>query len=56
MSQFVVCEVCGRHDIRGVHTCSKCGNNLRTRSSDKVEITNVATGNIDYSMIKVSEQ
>ena len=56
MSQFVVCEVCGRHAIRGVHTCSKCGNDLSLRKGRKVDVNKLPLNIIDYSKVETTEQ
>ena len=56
MSQFVVCEKCGRHAIRGVHTCSKCGADLTKRGSMAGGIKILAVGNTNNSKSELMEQ
>ena len=56
MSQFVVCEKCGRHAIRGVHTCSKCGNELTKRGSMAGGIKILTVGNTNNSKSELVEQ
>lgn len=56
MSQFVVCEKCGRHAIRGVHTCPKCGADLTKRGSMAGGIKIIVVGNTNNSKSELVEQ
>ena len=56
MSQFVVCEKCGRHAIRGVHTCSKCGADLTKRGSMAGGIKILTVGRTGGSKSEMVEQ